>query len=104
MKYNFELLFTKELYKNKIKLNKNPEIENILDLQIDVTLQKSNYSDLTKHVVLISGRTGVKSSTVLQDLTKGCMINLRTHTGRFRKVDPKVKNLEEDQAIYHYKS
>jgi len=83
------------LYKNKLKY-KNSEIENISDLQIDVIPMRSNYSDLTKHVVLISGRTRVESSTVLLESTKECMINLRTHTGRIRKVDPKAKNLEED--------
>ena len=90
MKYNFMFIRNKEENCINEKILLKAEIENTSDLQIDVTLMKSNYRDLTKHVVLISGRTGVKSSTVLQDLTKGCMIGTRKHTGRIREVLGKV--------------
>ena len=90
MKYNFMFIRNKEENCINEKILLKAEIENTSDLQIDVTLMKSNYRDLTKHVVLISGRTRKGISTVLLGPNPECMIGTRKHTGRIREVLGKV--------------
>lgn len=91
MKYNFDKLnIEKENCIRNIKMKSKAEIENTSDLQIDVTLQKSNYRDLTKHVVLISGRTRKGIGTVLLNPNLECVMGTRKHTGRIREVLGKV--------------
>ena len=90
MKYNFMFIRNKEENCINEKILLKAEIENTSDLQIDVTLMKSNYRGLTKHVVLISGRTRKGISTVLLSPNQGCMIGTRKHTGRIREVLGKV--------------